>query len=454
MFGSLTKNFDRKRVPLKAQDRAAMQGPYPYFGASGVIDSVDGFLFDGTYLLITEDGNLFSKRLPIAFETMGKFWVNNHAHVVQPMGDVPLGYLKAYANSVNLAEFVTGTTRPKLTQAALNRIPVPIPPLAEQRRIVVEIEKQFTRIDASVDALKRAQANLRRYRASVLKAACEGRLVPTEAELALAESRDYEHADMLLERILAERRARWESQGKRGRKYKEPAAPDTSDLPELPEGWAWAGVGQVSRRIQYGTSSKASSDASGIPVLRMGNIRDGDLDLSGLKYLPAQHPEVHKTLLEHGDLLFNRTNSADLVGKCAVFKGEPFLACFASYLIRVTFDRVLPSYASMYMNSQHCRRYISLVRSQQVGQANVNGSKLAAMPIPLPPLAEQRRIVAEVERRLSVVQQTEAAVEAGLVRAERLRQSILKLAFSGQAGTAGPGRRAGVGASRAHTRRA
>ena len=86
----------------------------------------------------------------------------------------------------------------------------------------------------------------------------------------------------------------------------------------------------------------------------------------------------------------------------------------------------------MYMNSQHGRRYISLVRSQQVGQANVNGSKLAAMPIPLPPLAEQRRIVADVERRLSVVQQAEAAVEVGLVRAERLRQSILKLAFSGR----------------------
>ena len=136
---------------------------------------------------------------------------------------------------------------------------------------MAEIEKQFTRIDASVDALKRAKANLKRYRASVLKDACEGRLVPTEAELAGAEGRGYEHADMLLERILAERRALWASQEKRGRKYKEPVAPDMSDLPQLPEGWVWAGVGQVSRRIQYGTSSKASSDASGIPVLRMGN---------------------------------------------------------------------------------------------------------------------------------------------------------------------------------------
>ena len=89
-------------------------------------------------------------------------------------------------------------------------------------------------------ALRRAQANLKRYRASVLKDACEGRLVPTEAELARSEGREYEPADVLLERILAERRARWESQEKRRGKYKEPSAPDTSALPELPEGWVWA----------------------------------------------------------------------------------------------------------------------------------------------------------------------------------------------------------------------
>ena len=109
---------------------------------------------------------------------------------------------------------------------------------------MAEIETQFTRLDASVAALKRVQANLKRYRASVLKAACEGRLVPTEAELARSEGRDYEPADRLLERILAERRARWESQVKRRRRYEEPVALDTSILPELPEGWVWSSMGQ------------------------------------------------------------------------------------------------------------------------------------------------------------------------------------------------------------------
>ena len=131
---------------------------------------------------------------------------------------------------LNQWEFVSAVTRlntgdrPRVNFDQFAEFSFPLPPLPEQRRIVAEIEKQFTRLDASVDGLKRAQANLKRYRASVLKAACEGKLVPTEAELARAEGRDYEPADRLLERILIERRAQWESQEKRRGKYKEPTA--------------------------------------------------------------------------------------------------------------------------------------------------------------------------------------------------------------------------------------
>ena len=332
-----------------------------------------------------------------------------------------------------VSQQTVGIALQNINAKKLAGVSIPLPPLAEQHRIVAEIEKQLTRLDASVDALKRAQANLKRYRASALKAACEGKLVPTEAELARDEGRDYESADRLLERIQAERRERWESQEKRRGKYKEPVAPDTSDLPELPEGWVWATVGQLSSRIEYGTSTKASAVPSGIPVLRMGNIQDGELNFSDLKYLEGDHPETQKTMLGHGELLFNRTNSAELVGKSAVYKSWHPKACFASYLIRVSFlSDTSSDYVCTFINSQHGRAYITQVRNQQVGQANVNGTKLAAMPIPLPPVAEQHRIVAEMERRLSVIQQAEVIVEANLAKAERLRQSILKQAFSGK----------------------
>ncbi len=190
-----------------------------------------------------------------------------------------------------------GTSYPAVRDADVLSQEVPVPPLSEQRRIVAEIEKQFTRLDASVTAFKRALAHLKRYRASVLKAACEGRLVPTEAEIAQAEGRDFEPAAVLLERILVERRAQWESQKNRRGKYKVPVAPNTSDLPDLPEGWVWATVGQLSSRIEYGTSTKASSSPSGIPVLRMGNIQDGELNFSDLKYLEVDYLETQKTIL-------------------------------------------------------------------------------------------------------------------------------------------------------------
>ena len=138
-----------------------------------------------------------------------------------------------------------GTSYPAVRDSDVLGQKVPLPPLPEQHRIVAQIETQFTRLDASVAALRRAQANLKRYRVSVLNAACEGRLVPTEVELARSEGRDYEPAAVLLERILAERRARWESQEKRRGKYKEPSAPDLPALSELPEGWAWATVNQL-----------------------------------------------------------------------------------------------------------------------------------------------------------------------------------------------------------------
>jgi type I restriction enzyme S subunit len=143
---------------------------------------------------------------------------------------------------------------PKISQGVVGDARVPIPPRSEQDRIVSILDTEISRIDAAIEGLKRVQANLKRYRASVLKAAVEGRLVPTEAELARQEGRDYEPASVLLAGILAERRRRWEeaelakmkAKGKTPKndkwkaKYKEPAAPDTDGLPELPEGWCWA----------------------------------------------------------------------------------------------------------------------------------------------------------------------------------------------------------------------
>ena len=326
-----------------------------------------------------------------------------------------------------------GTTISGVTKKQLRELPVLLPPLPEQHRIVAEIEKQFTRLGASVDALKRVQANLKRYRASVLKAACEGRLVPTEAELARAEDHNYEPADRLLVRILAERRARWEAQENRRGKYKEPVAPDTSDLPELPEGWAWASLALIGEvRLGRQRSPKRAQGPHMRPYLRAANVTWDGLDLSDVKEMDFTPREQETYRLRRGDILLaEASGSADEVGKPAIWDEQIDGCCFQNTLIRVrAFPEVVPY---LYHHLLSDARTGALGRAARgVGIHHLGAQRAESWMVALPPSAEQRRIVAEVERRLSVIQQTEATVEASLTRAERMRQSILKRAFSGK----------------------
>jgi type I restriction enzyme S subunit len=336
----------------------------------------------------------------------------------------------------------------KINQADIESCQLLLPPLREQLDIAAALESYLSRLDDAVATLERVQRSLKRYRASVLKAAVEGRLVPTEAKLARAEGRDYEPAYVLLDRILAERRRRWEedhlqrmtAKGQTREddrwkaEYREPTQPDTAELPSLPEGWCWATVDQVSSEVRYGTSAKTRDClADGVPVIRMGNLVEGSLDFGNLKYLAATHPEFPDLLLAAGDLLFNRTNSAELVGKTAVFHSYPRPCSYASYLIRVRFGRDIDAaWVADYLNSVFGRHWVASVVSQQVGQANVNGSKLRACAIPLPPAREQTRIVSEVDRLSSLAGVEAEIVDATLHRCERLRQSVLKWAFEGK----------------------
>ncbi len=342
-------------------------------------------------------------------------------------------YLKYFLNQAEFVHYATRLNtgdRPRVDFGQLAGYTFPLPPLSEQHRIVAEIEKQFTRLDASVAALKRVQANLKRYRASVLKAACEGKLVPTEAELARSEGRDYEHTDLLLERILAERRARWEAQEKRRGKYVEPVAPDTSDLPELPEGWVWSSMGQSfdvyigstpkRAKLEYWNGDIAWVSSSEVAFSRIKCTREYITE-EGLRNSSLYvHPE--------GTVLLGMIGEGKTRGQVSILD-IPACNSQNSAAIRVSEPGFPPEYVFYYLWSQY-------EATRQIGSGNnqpaLNKSRVQEIAFPLPPLAEQRRIIADVERRLSVVQQAEGAVEASLKRAERLRQSILKQAFIGK----------------------
>lgn len=321
-----------------------------------------------------------------------------------------------------------GITQVNLNTEIVKNIHLPIPPLDQQKRIVAEIEKQFSRLDQAVANLKRVKANLKRYKAAVLKAAVSGRLVETEAELAHREGRSYETGEQLLQRILETRRSQWQGKGK----YKEPAAPDTTDLPELPElpeGWVWASVDQLVAHLTDGDHQAPPQTDQGIPFLVIGNVRSGEIDFSDTRFVgeayynsldPKRQPKL-------GDLLYTLVGSYGIPVRVSTEK--PF--CIQRHMAILRPHEHSPMcYLTLAMASDNVFRQATDVATG-TAQLTVPLAGLRQIAIPLPPLPEQRRIVAEVDRRLSLLRETEAQVDANLQRAERLRQSVLSAAFSG-----------------------
>ena len=323
-----------------------------------------------------------------------------------------------------------------ISSRGLRSIEVCIAPLPEQRRIVAAIEQHFSRLDAAVATLERVKAKLGQTRASVLKAAVEGRLVPTEAALAREEGRDYEHASVLLERILAERRKKHdEAQVGAGRKkkYTEPVEPDVEGLPALPEGWVWATMMQVvqgGRPICYGVLKAGPHHPGGVPLVRVTDVVRGDLSVKLLKHCnPEREAVFARARLATGDLVVSKDGT---IGRVAVVPPALDGANVTQHVLRVAVQQVADAY--YVMTALRSPRAQAWMKGETKGVAlqGVNVGDFRRLPIPIPPLAEQRRIVAEVDRQLSVLDEVGRVVDTNLARCARLRQSILKRAFEGR----------------------
>lgn len=344
-----------------------------------------------------------------------------------------------------VAKYESGSTRKRISRKNLAKIKLPVPPLAEQRRIVEKIEELFSDLDAGVEALEAVRRQLDRYRQAVLKAAVEGDLTREWRE---QHGADVEPASVLLGRILEERRARWEAaqrakyeaKGKKPPKgwqsrYTEPEAPEADDLPELPEGWVWTSMGMISWDSGYGTSAKCRYENSGPPVLRIPNIKDGGIDLADMKFASDGGAVGSLAPLAANDLLVIRTNgSEDLIGRVGLVEKDLTVPhYFASYLIRFRLCHTLSAaWVRIYWKAPVLREVIVSEAASSAGQYNISQSGISRFVVPLPPLAEQEAIVEEVERRLSVVAAVAAEVDAQLARAGRLRQAILQHAFAGK----------------------
>lgn len=344
-----------------------------------------------------------------------------------------------------------GSGTPHVDPDLLWNYAFPIPPnLETQQAIVNKIESLFDEIDEGIGRLKTAAQQIQQYRQSLLKNAFNGELtkewrskhadaLPSENELLaqIQTTREQHHAQQLADWQTAV--SQWEQNGKEGKK---PSKPSTLkklesieklneiELTELPDGWFWERLGLMTLGVEYGTSAKSQPEGK-VPVLRMGNMQNGKIDWTDLVYSDNDE-EIKQYLLKKGDVLFNRTNSPELVGKTSIIETDE-KAIFAGYLIRINHLTEITDgrYLTYFLNSMIAKKYGNFVKTDGVNQSNINGQKLINYPFVFCSLKEQKEIADILEQKFTACDQLADEIAKQLKQAELLKQAVLKAAFSG-----------------------
>jgi type I restriction enzyme, S subunit len=329
------------------------------------------------------------------------------------------GYLKA------INDATSSITVKHLSSRTIQDIPLPLPPMDEQREIVAELEKQFSRLGDAVANLQRVKANLKRYKASVLKVAVEGRLAETEASIAHREGRTYETGEQLLQRILEERRVKWAGRGK----YKEPVAPDEEGLHTLPEGWVWCACDQISEKITDGEHISPNTVAHGVPLLSAKDVLDTGVTFDDAKFVAAVDSEKFRSRCnpDRGDVLI--VSRGATIGRACLVNSDRKFCLMGSVILMKPHAGVNSAYLLQALKAGFFQTRLTAVSGSTAQQA-IYIRDIRPLQMPLPPQAEQARIVAEVDRHLSIVREVEAEVDANLRRAQALRQATLARVFA------------------------
>jgi type I restriction enzyme S subunit len=325
----------------------------------------------------------------------------------------------------------TGTQLPHVSGKRIESFEFPLAPKPEQQRVVEVIESYLTRLDDAVATLERVERNLKRYRASLLKSAVEGRLVPTEAALAKQQGHSYEPAYVLLQRILVERRRRWSESGKKG-KYQEPEPPDTGCLPDLPEGWCWATIEQLAD-VGTGATPKRGIDRfwkdGTIPWVTSSVVNDRRVVSPSEFVTDAALAETNLTLYPPGTLLvamYGEGKTRGMISELAIEAATN--QALAAIVLEGEAILIRDWLLVFFMHN-----YMELRRAASGGvQPNLNLGIVKAIVIPLPPMEEQKRITGEAESMLSMSESVGQSVAVQKARSSRLHQSILKWAFEGK----------------------
>lgn len=441
---SLQENFNNGDIPWITP--ADLSGYKDVFIAKGKRNiTAEGMNSSGARLM-PAGTVLFSSRAPIGYVAIAANPLTSNQgfkSFIPSAGIAPkyLYYFLIYAKPYAL-KLASGTTFQEISGKSAEKIPLTFPALNEQVHIVSKIEELLSDLDTAVAGLERIKSNLKRYRASVLQAAVEGRLTAEWRK----QNPPRETGAELLARLLKERRAKWEEnqlkkyaeQGKTPpkdwkEKYPEPVNPDTTGLPELPEGWVWASTEQLGF-VQLGRqrSPKNRSKNHATVYIRAANITESGLDLSNLLDMEFTPDEQERYRLSYGDIVLSEASgSPSQVGKPAIWRNEITLCCFQNTVIRLRPLADLSEYLLNYY--KHC--YTNGIFSKIAGGVGINhlsADKFSNIPVALPPTTEREIIRKVVAARLNVAQRTAGRIENMIQQSEKLRQSILKRAFEGR----------------------
>lgn len=388
---------DNLRKPINSTERIKrIEGKssaalYPYYGATGLVGYIDDFLTNGEYILLGEDAAPFLDFTKnVAYIISGKAWVNNHAHIL--LSHFNNKYLLHFLNQFSYKDFISGTTRLKLTQGAMKKMPVRLAPLPEQHRIVAKIEALFSSLDRGIASLKTAQEQLKIYRQAVLKWAFEGKLT---------------------------------NEGVKDG--------------ELPEGWKWVNIDKFLLHPKKGMATgpfgtalkKEEHQKSGIPVLGIENIGEGRFKMPNKIYVTKEKAiELHAFQVYTNDIIISRSGT---VGEICSVPEKMNNALISTNLIRVRLnqDIIAPKFFVYIFQGGAVREQVEELCKGST-RAFLNQTILNSLNFPYCKLEEQHNIVAAIESRLSVCDKLEETILQSLQQAEALRQSILKKAFAGQ----------------------
>ncbi|SEQ01418.1 Restriction endonuclease S subunit [Lachnospiraceae bacterium RM5] len=389
-FDEVIINRDSERIPVSVADRKKLDKVYDYYGASGVIDKVDRYLFDKDLLLIGEDGaNLLSRSTPIAFIARGKYWVNNHAHVLDVTEHILLEYVELIINSMSLVPYVTGAAQPKLSQGMMNKIALPVAPIEEQQRIVDTVKVAFDMLDQIDELQQQYSSDLEVLKSKIIDAGIQGKLTEQLPEDGTAGE--------LLKQIAEEKKLL----------IKEKKIKTTKTLPEItedempfeiPDNWKWVHLEDTGVLQTGATPPKTDPEYFGndIPFLSPGEIKDNTIvsyDKQGLSKLGIEKARV----VDENSVL--QVCIGGSIGKAAINDRK------------VTFNQQINSLTPILCEAKYLfycmisSQFIGKIQMASAGAATpiINKSKWGELIIPLPPVNEQIRIVERIETILNAI---------------------------------------------------